>query len=232
MSYGVGCRCGSDPVLPWLWHRLAATALIRPLAWEPPHAGCVTLKRQKDQKKKKKIQHCHCSGLGHCCSAGSLPSLGTSTCHCHSQKTNKQTNKKTKKACLNRWLLSRRNIYQILICCRKQCGQHQSWLLLHLSLEYKRWFGLPRKVSWQKAWLSNSKLLTNTKARDKLQSGPVISGCVLSYQSPQGPVGSLTWIQLITCPSAVTLTKGNHAGLDYRGGGKELSRVLLEHLRL
>ena len=53
MSYGVGCRCGSDPVLPWLWHRLAATALIRPLAWEPPHAGCVTLKRQKDQKKKK-----------------------------------------------------------------------------------------------------------------------------------------------------------------------------------
>ena len=36
----------------WLWHRLAATALIRPLAWGPPHAVGVTLKRQ-DKKKKK-----------------------------------------------------------------------------------------------------------------------------------------------------------------------------------
>ena len=25
-----------DPTLLWLWHRLAATAPIRPLAWEPP----------------------------------------------------------------------------------------------------------------------------------------------------------------------------------------------------
>ena len=29
---GVGCRCGSDPVLLWLWCRQAAAALIRPLA--------------------------------------------------------------------------------------------------------------------------------------------------------------------------------------------------------
>ena len=36
MSCGVGQRCGLDPGL--LWHRPAATALIRPLAWEPPYA--------------------------------------------------------------------------------------------------------------------------------------------------------------------------------------------------
>ena len=38
VSYGVGRRYGLDPVLLWLWCRLAATALIRPLAWEPPYA--------------------------------------------------------------------------------------------------------------------------------------------------------------------------------------------------
>ena len=32
VSCGVGCRCGSDPVLLWLWRRPVATALIRPLA--------------------------------------------------------------------------------------------------------------------------------------------------------------------------------------------------------
>ena len=46
MSYGVGHRCGSDPILLWLWYRPAATALIQHLAWEPPHASGVALKRQ------------------------------------------------------------------------------------------------------------------------------------------------------------------------------------------
>ena len=32
VSCGVGHRRGSDPVLLWLWHRLVAAALIRPLA--------------------------------------------------------------------------------------------------------------------------------------------------------------------------------------------------------
>ena len=32
MSCGVGRRQGSDLALLWLWHRLAAVALIRPLA--------------------------------------------------------------------------------------------------------------------------------------------------------------------------------------------------------
>ena len=39
-----------DPELLWLWCRLVATAPIRPLAWEPPYAVGVALKRQKDNK--------------------------------------------------------------------------------------------------------------------------------------------------------------------------------------
>ena len=51
MSYGVGCRRGSDLALLWLWFRLAAVAPIGPLALEPPYAAGVALKR-----KKKKIE--------------------------------------------------------------------------------------------------------------------------------------------------------------------------------
>ena len=35
----LGGRLGSDPVLLWLWHRLAAAAQIGPLAWELPYAS-------------------------------------------------------------------------------------------------------------------------------------------------------------------------------------------------
>ena len=52
MSRGVVHRHGSDLALLWLWHRLAATALIRPLAWEPPYAADATLKKKKKKKKK------------------------------------------------------------------------------------------------------------------------------------------------------------------------------------
>ena len=45
MSCGVGRRRGSDPMLLWLWRRLAATALIRPLAWEPPCAMGVAIEK-------------------------------------------------------------------------------------------------------------------------------------------------------------------------------------------
>ena len=38
----------------WLWCRPAATSLVRPLAWEPPYAVGVALKRQKKKKKKPK----------------------------------------------------------------------------------------------------------------------------------------------------------------------------------
>ena len=47
MSCGLGCRRGSDPALLWLWCRLSAVALIRPLAWEPPYAMGVALKKKK-----------------------------------------------------------------------------------------------------------------------------------------------------------------------------------------
>ena len=48
MSCGVGHRRGLDPRL--LWHRPVATFPIRPLAWEPPYAVGVALKRKKKQK--------------------------------------------------------------------------------------------------------------------------------------------------------------------------------------
>ena len=46
MSCGVGCRRGSDLVL--LWHRLAAVAPTRPLAWKLPQV-------QPLKKKKKSL---------------------------------------------------------------------------------------------------------------------------------------------------------------------------------
>ena len=49
MRCGVGCRHGSDLALLWLWRRLAATVLIRPLTWETPYAISVALKIQKKE---------------------------------------------------------------------------------------------------------------------------------------------------------------------------------------
>ena len=51
VSCGVGRRHGSDPVLLWLWHRPVATALIRPLAWEPPYAVGAALEKAERKKK-------------------------------------------------------------------------------------------------------------------------------------------------------------------------------------
>ena len=45
MSCGVAHRRGLDLALLWLWCRLAAVALIRPLAWEPPYAASSVLKK-------------------------------------------------------------------------------------------------------------------------------------------------------------------------------------------
>ena len=52
MSCGVGRRRGLDPMLLWLWRRLAATAPIGPLAWEPPYTMGVAQEMAKRQKKK------------------------------------------------------------------------------------------------------------------------------------------------------------------------------------
>ena len=53
LSYVVGCRGGSDPVLLWPWCRPAVT-LIRPLAWEPPYAAGAALKKKRKKRKKRK----------------------------------------------------------------------------------------------------------------------------------------------------------------------------------
>ena len=54
-SCSVGCRCVWDLVLLWLWCRPTAATLIRPLAWEHPHASGSTLKRPKKKKKSNTI---------------------------------------------------------------------------------------------------------------------------------------------------------------------------------
>ena len=54
VSCGVDRRCGSDPMLLWLWHRPVATAPISPLAWEPPYASGAALEKTKRQKKRRK----------------------------------------------------------------------------------------------------------------------------------------------------------------------------------
>ena len=44
----------------WLWHKPGATAPIQPLAWEPPYAMCVALKRQKKKRKHvKEVNNMH-----------------------------------------------------------------------------------------------------------------------------------------------------------------------------
>ena len=64
MSCGVGRRHSSDSVLLWLWCKLAAAALIQPLAWEHPYAVGAALQRPKKKKffliKKKEKRKCYC----------------------------------------------------------------------------------------------------------------------------------------------------------------------------
>ena len=54
MSCGVGRRCGSDlaRLWLWLWCRWVAAALTGPLAWQPPYAVSVALKRKNKQTNK------------------------------------------------------------------------------------------------------------------------------------------------------------------------------------
>ena len=64
-----GHRRGSDPAWLWLCCRPVATALIWPLAWEPPYAMGAALKRQRKMFFKKisdlaKIPGATCAGTG------------------------------------------------------------------------------------------------------------------------------------------------------------------------
>ena len=64
MNSGVGLKLVLDPALLWLWCRPAAAAPIQPLAWEPPYAMGMALKRQKKKKKiLKKRKHTHAKWL-------------------------------------------------------------------------------------------------------------------------------------------------------------------------
>ena len=46
VSCGVGHRYGSNLALLWLWSRPAAAAPIKTLAWEPPCAVGVAIKKK------------------------------------------------------------------------------------------------------------------------------------------------------------------------------------------
>ena len=59
MSCGVGGRHGSDPAWLWLWLKPVATSPIGPLAWEPPYAAGVALKRQKAKNKQTNKKQVH-----------------------------------------------------------------------------------------------------------------------------------------------------------------------------
>ena len=56
MSRGADRRRSSDPALLWFWRRPEATALIRPLAWEPPYAVGAALKRHTHTHTQKVIE--------------------------------------------------------------------------------------------------------------------------------------------------------------------------------
>ena len=51
MSCGVGCRCGLDPTLLWLWRRPAVVAPVWPLAWELPCGTGIALKSKTNNQK-------------------------------------------------------------------------------------------------------------------------------------------------------------------------------------
>ena len=53
MSCGIGHRRGLDLMFLWLWCRLAAAALVQPLAQELLYVAGAALKRQKKKKNKK-----------------------------------------------------------------------------------------------------------------------------------------------------------------------------------
>ena len=52
-----------DPVLLWLWCRLAAAAPIRLLAWELPCATGAALNKGKKEKKRKEKKKCVCKPI-------------------------------------------------------------------------------------------------------------------------------------------------------------------------
>ena len=60
MSDVLGCRCGWDPTLLWLWRGPAAAAAIQPLAWELSYAEEFALKKKEPKNKNKKFIDLFC----------------------------------------------------------------------------------------------------------------------------------------------------------------------------
>ena len=54
----LGCRCGLDIVLLWLWCIPAAAVPVPPLAWELPYAEGAAHKKKKKKKRKGKETNC------------------------------------------------------------------------------------------------------------------------------------------------------------------------------
>ena len=63
MSCSVGCRHGLDPMLLWLWCRLAAAVPIWPLAWELPYVAHLALKSKKQKQTNKQTNQKNRCGL-------------------------------------------------------------------------------------------------------------------------------------------------------------------------
>ena len=90
MSCGVGCRYSLDLALLWLWHRPLATALIKPLAWEPPYAAGVALKKTKRQQQQKKpsffwsFSRAAPAAHGDSQARGRIGTVAVGLCHSHS----------------------------------------------------------------------------------------------------------------------------------------------------
>ena len=65
ISCGIGHRHGLDPMLLWLWCRMAAVALIQPLAWELPYSVGAALKtKTKTNKQTKNLRSFYSSQIG------------------------------------------------------------------------------------------------------------------------------------------------------------------------
>ena len=64
VSCGVAHRVSWDPVLLWLWCRLAATSLIQPSAWKFPDAvGAAKKKKTKARKQKERSSYTYLENI-------------------------------------------------------------------------------------------------------------------------------------------------------------------------
>ena len=62
-SCSIGHRHNLDPALLCLWHRLAAAALIQPLAWELPYVTDAAVKKKTTKKLSHSASLCLSSAL-------------------------------------------------------------------------------------------------------------------------------------------------------------------------